>query len=145
MNHLAFPVPNHEFWRITDSYGLNVCELSIVVFVHCEESKITRDYWYFVVIFGLPSVMITPRHSLDTMTTSRSEGAVINHVVLNFTRRLVLWLSSGSHASRLSQCICVGLVVRVADVADVLRVLRGIILSFLARPNFQRCWDRTRC
>ena len=121
MNNFANLVPNHEYRRGTDSCRLCVCELSIVIFAVCA------------------SVMIAPGRCHDTMTTPRSEWVVIHHVGLNFSRRRFSGLRSGSHASRLSQCIGVRLVVRVVEATDVLRILREFLVSD------QRCWGRTQC
>ena len=87
MEHLASLVPNHKYGCGTNCCCFCICEVSVVIYTVCEESAVTRDYWHFVVILGLSSVVITRCRSHYTMTTPRSEWALTLQAHLRRPRR----------------------------------------------------------
>ena len=60
---------------------------------------------------------------------------MISHLSLNFQRRRLPWLWSGSHISGLAQLICVFLVVRVIEATDVLKIVSSILRSYGRKPS----------
>ena len=113
MDHFASLVPNHEYGCGTICHCF--CEVSVIVFAVCEKAVVTRDYWNFVVILGLSSLL----HNSGTKIGMGSDQSYEPQLHLPMASLVVVWLSY----LQTPQLICIIHVVHVVEVTDVLKIV----------------------